>query len=199
MIIYLVENLKNGKHYVGQTTFDLTTRWQDHVHAARGKSQAIIHKAIRKYGVESFSVKEIARAATVTELDQLEIRLIKELGTLAPLGYNQAEGGRNNRKGVKASEETKEKLKIAWANRRLNGSDKPNLGKKWTAETCQKISLSKKKMWEDPEKRKKISDAQSAGWTLEVRLRKSQQRQQEILSQKQRLENRKLNISGGRK
>jgi hypothetical protein len=32
MFIYLVENLLNGKRYVGQTTFDLASRWRDHVY-----------------------------------------------------------------------------------------------------------------------------------------------------------------------
>lgn len=127
MVIYLIENLANGKRCVGQTTFDLATR-RDNVCTANGGGQAVLHKAIRKYGVESFAIKEIARAVSLEELDFLEIRFINWLGTLAE--YNQAEGGRNNRKGVKASEETRAKQRTAWVARRLKSCKKtgPKLG-----------------------------------------------------------------------
>jgi hypothetical protein len=167
MIIYLVECLSNGKRYVGQTTFDLATRWRDHKSSAAGRtSNSILHKAIRKYGVENFSIREIGKASSIEELNVLEIQFIKELGTLTPGGYNQAVGGRNNRKGVKASEETKVLLRAAWVERKLKfgmptgmvahnfkpGHVPVNKGVALTEEECRVVSVACKKSW-TPERR----------------------------------------------
>jgi group I intron endonuclease len=167
MIIYLVECLGNGKRYVGQTTFDLATRWRDHKSAAAGRtSNSILHKAIRKYGAENFSIREVAGASSVEELDALEIQFIRDLGTVAPGGYNQAEGGRNNRKGVKASEETRARLRAAWVGRKQKfgmptallahcytpGHSPGNKGKPFSEEVKSKMAESARAIW-TPERR----------------------------------------------
>ncbi len=168
MVIYLVENLANGKRYVGQTTYDLSTRWRDHLYAVAAGSQAILHKAIRKYGPGSFTIKEIARAYSLEELDFLEIRFINWLGTLAE--YNQAEGGRNNRKGVKASEDTKARLKTAWVARKARGDHRKSGDpvpwlESYKFKTGRKLTV---------EERQILSKTQSAGWTSEARARQSE-------------------------
>ncbi len=56
----------------------------------------ILHLAIRKYGKENFSIKEIAKVETIQELNELEEFLITELNTLKPIGYNIKSGGCNS-------------------------------------------------------------------------------------------------------
>jgi len=180
MIVYVAKCIVNNKQYVGQTAYDLAIRWRDHKTAAAAGSQMLFHKAIRKYGLENFHVCEIARASSLQELDVLEICFIKELGTLEPNGYNQAEGGRNNRKGVKASEETRARLRAAWVRRKQKfgmpvgliahqfkpGQIPHNKGKRLTASECLALS-----------------SAQRKGWTLEVRAAQSERARKQLLQQ----------------
>ena len=53
-VIYKVTNLKNGKIYIGQTN-DFQRRKREHLNAAKKeKDNYLFHKALRKYGEESF-------------------------------------------------------------------------------------------------------------------------------------------------
>ena len=96
MIIYLITNKINNKKYVGQTTKSLAERWQNHIGKSRsGTVSQPIARAIKKYGKINFSIEKIAEANTKEELNTLEEKLIRELGTLVPDGYNIAPGGDN--------------------------------------------------------------------------------------------------------
>lgn len=53
--IYVVENLLNGKVYVGKSN-NVRRRWLGHVRDAQGTSKTHFHQAIRKHGAESFVV-----------------------------------------------------------------------------------------------------------------------------------------------
>lgn len=96
MIIYLVTNIINGKQYVGQTIRPLRERWRDH---CRVKDDNYFHRAIRKYGADSFRLEVIDTAKSVEELDRKEIFWIKELNTLYPGGYNLKIGGDASMRG----------------------------------------------------------------------------------------------------
>lgn len=110
-----------------------------------------IHCAIRKYGVASFSVSTIANAESISELNNLEAKFIKERGTLAPTGYNLKSGGGNSRhhpdtiakmaaihRGKPLSAEHRAKLSAA-------GKGKQNaLGVKHSAETRARASAVRK-------------------------------------------------------
>lgn len=100
MIIYCVENTVNGKRYIGKTTYSLQKRWSHHRNDAK-RGHHLLSYAIRKYGEEAFTIREVARASTTAELDELEKTAIKELETHVSTGkgYNvtwggSAEGGR---------------------------------------------------------------------------------------------------------
>lgn len=94
-VVYLITNTLNGKLYVGQTIQSLRTRIHSHVHHARGKM--LIGKAIEKYGESAFTVEILLESDSLEVLNTAESRLIAELGTLVPSGYNLRSGGSNDR------------------------------------------------------------------------------------------------------
>lgn len=59
--IYLIRNLVNGKGYVGKTQVTVAERFRNHKYDAKRGSICPLHRAMRKYGVECFSVVETAR------------------------------------------------------------------------------------------------------------------------------------------
>lgn len=90
-LVYAITNNVNGKRYVGQTTKTIEHRFKQHT-AAKGACRAM-EAAIKKHGVENFKIEVIATAKTQDELNDTETRLISELGTISPNGYNLKSGG----------------------------------------------------------------------------------------------------------
>ena len=90
MRVYVLRNKINGKRYVGQTSLTAQRRFRRHVTDAR-KTNMILSRAILKYGDQSF---EIEQDIETDDADALEIKLIEELKTLSPKGYNILAGGR---------------------------------------------------------------------------------------------------------
>ena len=93
--IYKITNKINKKIYIGKA-INITTRWNQHYLDSFNDNindNSIIHKAIRKYGVESFSF-EILILCSPKELDELEKYYIKYYNSNnKDIGYNIAEGG----------------------------------------------------------------------------------------------------------
>lgn len=90
-IIYRVKNKINGKIYIGQTKFDLKKRRREHEAAARGNSQLVFHKAIRKYGPKNFRWSILCRVRNEWELDKKELQYINEYNSYH-FGYNMIMG-----------------------------------------------------------------------------------------------------------
>lgn len=106
--IYLVTNLTNDKSYVGKTLQSIELRWKRHL---RTQHKSALHKAIDKYGLSSFEVKELCRVP-VELLNQQEQRWISKLNTLSPNGYNLTLGG-DGSYGFKHDEKAKDKMSKA--------------------------------------------------------------------------------------
>lgn len=108
--IYCVTNLVNGKQYVGQTV------------ANRKVGHGIaITDAYKKYGKEAFEYIKICSAiSSRNTLNYLEKFWISVHNSIAPNGYNIERGGTNKnglpspKKGIKLSEEIKNKSKHTW-------------------------------------------------------------------------------------
>ena len=102
--IYILTS-PSGKQYVGKDR-NLPRRTKAHL---RGKSPQcrLIHKAIKKYGGDTFSV-EIIRYPGISQeaLNAVERWWIRRLQTIAPGGFNLTEGG----EGGIPSEETRRKM-----------------------------------------------------------------------------------------
>lgn len=92
-IIYKITNKVNGKSYIGQTRYTLEFRWRQHIHK---KDDTYFHNAIRKYGIESFSL-EILEECDYSKLNEREIFYIAKYNTFKE-GYNLTIGGDGNRR-----------------------------------------------------------------------------------------------------
>lgn len=148
LIIYKITNNINNKIYIGQTVRDLDTRIKEH----RRHKDCIMYNAFNKYGYDNFTIEIIDTAETIDELNEKEIYWISYYdSTNKDKGYNLCEGG-NNTVGFKHSEEskrlmsehavrrfgpdnhfynmhhtdeTKEKMKQSWINRKESGEQLP--------------------------------------------------------------------------
>lgn len=91
MQIYKLTNSVNGKVYIGQTIRRLITRLNQHK-----KADSAIGNAIRKYGLDNFTIEIVATAQSLDELNRLEQDMIANLNTRYPNGYNITPGGDNH-------------------------------------------------------------------------------------------------------
>jgi group I intron endonuclease len=135
-VIYLITNTTNEKRYVGLTTKKLETRFKEHAKVAtRGpkKLQHAIHHAMKKHGVENFTIKQLQECDSFSALRDAERFWIKELNTHVRnnQGYNMTEGG-DGVLGYDFTEEHRKNMSIA------------HKGKKFSEEHCHNIRLSQK-------------------------------------------------------
>jgi len=125
--IYMLKNKKNGKIYIGQTIRSIERRFKEHQYKKSGC--IAIYKAIQKHGWYTFE-KDYYECPD-EDLDFDEELLVREMGTLAPNGYNLREGGGSR---GKHSEESKQKNREAHL-----GENNHMYGKTHSKETKQKI------------------------------------------------------------
>ena len=128
MQVYLISNLVNGKYYVGKTVSRNLRRYivtQKFWAATSEKGRKCwqnmpIIAALRKYGIENFSVDVLAYAADNEQLSLLERLWIVALDSRNPLvGYNISAGGEGIR--VPMTEDRKRKIGIANKGRKPKG------------------------------------------------------------------------------
>jgi group I intron endonuclease len=98
---------------------------------------------MRKHGVQSFEFSHYATCDNDRELNELEKRLIQELNTLSPNGYNLRDGG----EGHYHHEDTKKKM------------SKSRTGKPLSKETCEAISQALTGKKKSEEHTRKASEA----------------------------------------
>jgi group I intron endonuclease len=128
--IYMLKNNINGKIYIGQTTRSIKKRFKEHKDKKSGC--VAIYNAIQYHGWDNFE-KDWYECPD-DDLNFDEELLVREMGTLAPEGYNLREGGGAT---GKLSEETKQKISEAQL------GDKGHMyGKTHTKEARQKMSES---------------------------------------------------------
>lgn len=91
--IYLITNKINNKKYVGKTTQSIEKRWQEHISDSKREKCEIrpLYRAIRKYGIENFTIKEIEKCNT-DNLSEKEKYWIQYYNTYED-GYNATLGG----------------------------------------------------------------------------------------------------------
>lgn len=178
--IYKCTNQINGKTYIGFTNKPLIKRIIEHKSSAKSGSDYLLHKAIRKYGIDSFNWECLYESFDREFiLSTMENHFIMENNSYFEdgFGYNMTFGGQGGMLGKKHTEETICKLKLA-RNKRLV---EPMLGKKHNDDAKEKMSLAKLgkkkdesykemcsnrnlKRYSDPEKRKVLSDAIKLSW-----------------------------------
>lgn len=89
--IYKITNLITGQLYIGKTHRTINERFADHRRNSK-KGTTYLYTAMRKYGVKNFSISLIEECDS-NIINEREIFWIAQLNSLAPLGYNMAEGG----------------------------------------------------------------------------------------------------------
>jgi len=181
MLVYLATNKNNGKMYVGQTTKRLNLRWNEHT---SNKSNSLLHKALRKYGKENFSLEILHACVSKEEMDFAEIFYIILLNTKAPFGYNLTDGG-EGRQGYHLSEESKKKISDKNTGKPMSLAQRMQVSKRHkgiklgprSEETKEKISKAHlgKKPTEETRRRQSLAKIgkKRAPFTDETRLRMS--------------------------
>jgi group I intron endonuclease len=157
-IIYCIENLDNGKKYIGQTTRELVERFREHCGNSGTSVSPKLKNAIKKYGKDCFSMEVVWENIDCTqdELDSKEIQLIENLNTLHPNGYNLTKGGSGGRHSDETKKLLSEKSKEMWETKRNILIEKRR--KQWTPERKAKLSETLKQGYIDhPERRQKAS------------------------------------------
>lgn len=141
--IYKIENLVNGKVYIGQSV-DIYRRIWEHSNELKNNNHynKYLQRAYNKYGEENFKFEIIEECEedSLTEREQYWIDYYNGINSID--NYNFRDAGNKG----KLSDITKQKL------------SELNLGKKHTEETKQKISLSNKGRYVSDETRRKISE-----------------------------------------
>lgn len=66
--IYLITNKINNKKYVGKTTKSIKERWEEHLKDSKKEKCEIrpLYRAIRKYGIENFTIEEIEKCNIIS-------------------------------------------------------------------------------------------------------------------------------------
>lgn len=88
MIVYKIQNLLDGKVYIGQTVRRLNKRMTAHMRA-----NTYIGNALRLHGLAAFVISVVYTAMSQEELDEKEKEYIKSYDCKWPSGYNLTDGG----------------------------------------------------------------------------------------------------------
>lgn len=94
--IYKIVNTINEKVYIGKTSVSVAHRWDQHKSAAQSGVDWHLYRAMRKYGIDKFSIQTIEEISD-DQLNQREIYWINYYNSFKN-GYNMTLGGegRNN-------------------------------------------------------------------------------------------------------
>jgi group I intron endonuclease len=144
--IYLVQNMNNGKTYIGQTRFKSPIRrWNAHINMSKHGSTLAIHSAIRKYGVDAFHFESLC-SVPYDALNNMEAYYAEQYESYTwnnPGGYNMAWCGES-----KLTDETRIKISIKAKGRviseeqrcKISETLKGRTGHKHTPEMCKFLS-----------------------------------------------------------
>lgn len=141
MIVYTATNTENGKSYVGQTSQTLRRRFYKHSYDAKNGSDALFHRAIRKYGLNKFDIQQVFETSKRDSLNNTEKLWVILLQAYNPIfGYNLTAGG----EGGLPTEEVREKMRQAKltnpaAMERVHQLSLANRGRKASKELRQRL------------------------------------------------------------
>lgn len=137
----------NGS-YVGLTIGSIKRRWQAHIRGAEKGVSLLLHRAIRKYGADVFTVSLLTECFSLKEAQVCERALIALHRTFCKCGgYNLSLGG-EARFGCEPTRKQLESL-ASWArslqNReRMRTHAQLRKGHHWSAEVKEKMSIANK-------------------------------------------------------
>ena len=94
MLVYKITNKVNPRVYVGLTVCTLEKRWREHRSAANTGVEKPLYRAMRKHGIENFSIELLYAAKDFDDLRAAELRFIEELKAhTLDGGYNLTDHG----------------------------------------------------------------------------------------------------------
>jgi group I intron endonuclease len=120
--LYKIENLINGKIYVGQTVRKYNRRMYEHRRKLRNNyhDNSFLQNAWNKYGEKAFKFSIIVECS-IDEIDDVEVKWVSFYKT-KNLSYNLESGGKNHKQ---LHEQTKEKLSERTKSLGWNGGNHP--------------------------------------------------------------------------
>lgn len=92
--IYKIENLINGKVYIGKTLYEIDRRWRQHIQNSKieNYSHMPLYNAMRKYGIDNFEITQVEYIENADELSDREKYWIEQYNSYFN-GYNATRGG----------------------------------------------------------------------------------------------------------
>lgn len=159
--IYKITNLSNNKTYVGWTSRDPSTRFEEHQKTIKPKHQerSAISYAIEKHGVDGFAFEVIYQTKDRSHSQEMETWFIEQHQSLVEQwGYNKDRGGTGHKrtqatiekhrekiKGRKQSEEHKKKRLANWVNpsQGRTGENAIRYGQRLSEESIAKMKATK--------------------------------------------------------
>ena len=182
--IYKIENLVNGKIYIGLTTTTPRLRKYHHFYNLKNERHPNFHlqHSFNKHGESNFKFTVLNYATNKKTLDNLEKDYIKYYNCLDDSkGYNLQSGGSNG----KPSLVIREKMSRNHAD--VSGKKNPNYGKPISDEHRKRLSEFHKGRKSSLATRKKISKSQKGRkHTLETRKKISEAHTGKIFSEEHR-------------
>lgn len=148
--IYILTS-PNGKSYIGQTIRPIEKRLEEH-RKGQSSSCRAFYNAIQYHGWENFE-KDWYECPD-EDLNFDEELLVREIGTLAPNGYNLKEGGGNG----KMSEDTKQKMRKPKSEEHKRKISEANIGKILSEEHRRNIGQSHVGKTRSDEAKQKMSE-----------------------------------------
>ena len=175
--------------YVGKTKLSAAARWAKHRNAAQSGSPQHLHRALRLYGVEAFSVTTVMQTETEVDAFACESARIAQRRAAGDVLYNMTDGGegcsgwkapkdwcvangarkRGNTymRGKRASAESRAKMSLAAKGRPQSEAQKAairaaNTGRKMSPEHKAKMSQVHSGKTVSAETRAKLSAAAKA-------------------------------------
>ena len=124
----------SDKCYIGQTV-NFNRRLSDYKNFHHCEKQKKLFNAIKKYGFENFRIEIIeiinieSKKELQSKLNELEILYIKIFDSIEH-GYNICKGGNQYKLGVKTSEETKQKQRDSWTDKKKKELSDKTKGKR---------------------------------------------------------------------
>jgi len=145
--IYLIQNMINGKKYIGQTRFKSPKRrWNVHINMSKRGSTLAIHSSIRKYGVDAFHFESLC-SVPYDALNNMEAYYAEQYESYTwdnPGGYNMAWCGES-----RLTDETRSKISAKAKGRviskeqrcKISEALKGRSGHKQSPEVCERKSI----------------------------------------------------------
>lgn len=105
--IYRIENILNGKNYIGQTTRDINLRFKEHILESKNPKTRL-HIAMHRYGIENFKLYLLDKCP-ISELNTKEIYYINMYDSYVE-GYNSTKGGGNTKSRLFSLEDSRQEI-----------------------------------------------------------------------------------------